>query len=234
MWRRLALLAVVGSIVSAVGCSGGGDDDDDDDDDDDGGSLVTVTGEAHDDQEPPVPISGATVAHVGGTQTDTTAADGIYTLQLASNASAFLRRTATGFYPIIVGLDVPPGGTTRDIGGPDDTQVADVETALGVTITEGIVAVNFQGVGTTGGFMASISATEEGSFVFDAGNSPVDGDTTIDGSDNGAVIFYNVPAGTTTISVTEPGTWTCTPEESITNWVVEDATITQLEYECTE
>lgn len=230
MWRK-TVFVMIALVAVAAGCSGGGGGgDDDDDDDDDGTQVAQVSGEITDQNGDP--LAGATVTEVGTSNSDTTGADGLYSLTVPADEPVFLRRTATDYYPYQAGV-VASGTATLDMSGPTAAEVSAIEGLLGATVTDGIVAADFSGVGTTGGFMVTISAANDGSFVFGPGGVPQAGDTTVAGEDS-VVVYYNVAPGTTTVTVTEPGTWTCTPDQAITDQRVDAEVITQLRFTCNE
>ncbi len=203
--RKVAFLA----LIALAGCTGG----DDDDDAFSGDTLVsgdvfTITPGGVD-----TAVSGATIEAVPGGPSTTSAADGTWSLLLASNSTPTLRATATGNWGSQVVLPIPAGGTTLDFGLPSDTLVDALGSALGLgapDTTKGIVAVDFFGaVSTSGGFAVTISAANAGSFTFDSAGNPVLSASTLPNGDT-QLIFVNVDTGTATLTVTSSGTATCT------------------------
>lgn len=226
MRMRSAALVLVGVMVAA-GCTGG------DDDDDDGGETV-ISGDVFSvttggDQV----LAGATVEAVGGPST-TSAADGTWTLLLASNASATLRASATGHWGTELAMVVPPGGI-QDLGMglPQDSLVAALGAVLGLTPddTKGLVAVDFLTATTAGGFAVTLSAANDGSFTFDSAGNPVISGSTLPNGDP-VLIFVNVDPGTTTMTVTSSGGQTCANPFGVTTHPVDAKTVTQAPFFC--
>lgn len=229
MRRLLLVILAIGAVTAA--CTGA------DDDDDDSGTPATVSGNlsGSDGGDNDTPIVGGTIEENGTNNSVTTGSGGVWTLTVDADEEVFIKGSAAGYYSSQRGVVVPVSGSTGiDISMPSSAVVAGVGGALGVTIdpTKGIVGTDFQGViGTSGGFSASLSATNGGSFVFDSSGNPVLGSTTLPNGQNN-VIFFNVDAGTTTITVDPPGAVACTPQESITSHRVDAETITNIGFDC--
>lgn len=227
MRTRSAALVLV-AIMVAAGCTGGGDDDGG------GGGETVMSGDVISvttggDQV----LAGATVEAVGGPST-TSAADGSWTLLLASNAAATLRASAADHWGAEIALVVPPGGIQDlDMGLPQDSLVAAIGAVLGITpdTTKGLVAVNFATVSTAGGFAVTLSAANDGSFTFDSAGNPVISGSTLPNGDP-TLIFVNVDAGTTTMTVTSAGGMTCANPFGVTSHPVDAKTVTEAPFFC--
>ena len=226
MRRLLLVILAVGAV--AVGCTG------DDDDDDDGGTPATVSGVlTGDDGEDPV--VGGTISEAGTNNEVTTGSGGVFSITVDADETVFLKGESTGLYPAMRGVVAPAAGLTGvDLNLPPAAQVAAIEGILGVTLdpSKGILAVNWNNTATTaGGFAATISATADGSFTFSSNGTPTMSASTLPNGDN-VLVFYNVDAGSTTVTPTVPAGETCTAEYGITSHRVEGETISLAEFDC--
>lgn len=223
MRRLLLVMVAFGAVVSA--CTG------DDDDDDDGGTPATIAGTvSHNDD----PVVGATVTEAGTSNSATTASGGVFTITVDAEDEVFLRASGQGLYPIQRGFVAPTAGLTgENLSGPLATEVAAIGGGLGVTLddTKGIFAVEFDGasVGTDGGISATIGLAADGSFTFNSAGNPVLATSTLPNGES-ILIFYNVTAGSTT--VTPSGAGTCAHEYGITSFPVAAGVITVADLDC--
>jgi hypothetical protein len=111
-----------------------------------------------------------------------------------------------------------------------DALIAQWSAVSGLTVSEssGIVAVSFDGA--NGGETVTLSAsssgavaqTAAGTFAF-VGSLPTAYPT--------LMLFFNVPVGTTTVSVSS-ATETCTPNASVTDWPVRARSVTHVGVRC--
>jgi len=223
---RTGLLLAIAASVAAVACSssGGG-----------GGPSVAgntaVSGFAV-DFATGNPVSAATVAAMNGPSV-LTAADGSWTLMLASNATVFATASKSNYINAEIGAIVPPGGATGvTFAMISQAAAGAVAAVLGFTVdtTKGGLAVYFGTVGT--GYGATLSAAvATSSFTFVNGTNPVYSRTTL--QSNQVLVFVNVAPGTTTITPTHPAGRTCTPVvPGITNWRVDPNTISAVAFNC--
>ena len=158
------------------------------------------------------PVEGATVSVVGTSNTATTDASGGFSVMAPMGTVLFLA-SADGHWGGLVAEDVPAGGKNdSDLQVIPDALVDGIAADLGTTIdtSKGLVAVNFNdGALAVGGETATISANSETSFVFDATEAPVAGNTLIAGG-GGEVIFVNTDvASSVTATATSADAMPC-------------------------
>jgi hypothetical protein len=206
--------------------------------------LVAVTGMVRSETGGGGPaVSGATVEVMGASPANktTTAADGSYSLMVAAGSTAFLRASASGYKSDMKAIIVPSTGGTLDIKILVQAKFDQVKTALNLNPdpAKGFVNLNFNVPSTdlAGGYGATLSAAHDSSFAFDMNGKPTFSNMTLpqsagSGMQNNALIYPNVVAGTTTITLNPPSGKTCTLRQAIANWRVDPDTFMEVEADC--
>jgi hypothetical protein len=201
------LLGIVLCALAAAACG-------------DGGNTSTVSGTVYSWEEtppdtPPIAVAGVTVAVFGEPISDTTDANGRFTLQNVPNGDVFFTTTANGYWGYVDYYTVP--GQT--VGGINlvvapDAEIADWEAAL--ERTAGAVDILYYS-GAQGGETGTISAPSDAAFTF-VGWDPVEQDTVIADPDGfGELVFSSVNPADGPITATvmgAPGTTRCLVDET--------------------
>jgi len=190
----------------------------------DGGNTSTVSGTVYSWEEtppdtPPIAVAGVTVAVFGEPISDTTDANGRFTLQNVPNGDVFFTTTANGYWGYVDYYTVPgqTGGGVNLVVAPD-AEIADWEAALARTIPETAGAVDILYYsGAQGGETGTISAPSDAAFTF-VGWDPVEQDTVIADPDGfGELVFSSVNPADGPITATvmgAPGTTRCLVDET--------------------
>jgi hypothetical protein len=242
MHRYAWLFLSTGLVFSLVGCG--------DSENGDGGSggsagtggsggsgaMVEVSGvvTAASLDAPDSPFEGATVSVVGTSNTATSDAQGNFSV-MAPTGTVTFSTTAAGHWGEQLAQHVPSTGRDDiELQVLPDALVDTIADEFGTTAdpSKGLVAVGFDEDSVVGGETASISANSELSFVFDAEEAPLEGDTLVAGGGS-EVIFVNadVTAQLTT-TATSADDLPCPPELPDATFSVEAKVLTQIEVIC--
>jgi hypothetical protein len=200
--------------------------------------MATVTGtvSAASIDGDPTPVAGATVSIVGTTNTATSDAEGNFSITAPTGTVMFLT-TADRNWGSLFAENVPAGGVTGlDVEVIPDALVGEVAAALEATVDEskGLVAVVFDDTTTAGDETASISATSELSFIFNAADEPEEGDTLCGVADCGSeVLFLNTDvAATVTATATNASAQPCPLEFPGASYSVQAKVLTEIDVYC--
>jgi hypothetical protein len=182
------------------------------------------------------PLEGATVSVVGTSNTATTDGAGNFTI-MAPTGTVVFRTTANAHWGSLFPEDIPDTGFSGlEIEVVPDALVNTVAGSLGTTAdpSKGAVAVNFDEDTTSpgGGETASISASSEISFIFNAEDNPEEGDTLVAGGGSD-VIFVNVDVSDSlSVTARNLGGQDCPPYYPNASFSVEAKTFTEVEVYC--
>ena len=201
-----------------------------------GGTMVAVSGtvSAAALEGNSTPVEGATVNVVGTSNTATTDANGNFSV-MAPVGTVMILSTADGSWGSLFAEEVPSEG----LSGVEAEVIPDalVDALAGLLGTaadtsKGLVAVGFPEDTTVGGETASIDVNSELSFIFDAQDDPVEGDTLVaDGSDE--VVFVNVDvAGAVAATATSADAMPCPLEYPSASYSVQAKVITEIDVIC--
>jgi hypothetical protein len=180
------------------------------------------------------PLAGATVQVLGASPANmtTSAANGTYTLMIASGTTVFIRADASAHVSAQSGLVVPGTAVSGfDLGMPSTTLFGVLAGILSYTVdaAKGVVIVFFQGNGLgNDAFGATLSAAHDPPFTIH--NSAPSRSTTANAGD--PLGFPNTVAGTTTVTAVPPSGRTCTPAQAITDHRVDPGIITIVNFNC--
>ena len=199
------------------------------------GEMALVTGTVSEAvlEGEPAALGGAMVTVVGGAST-TSNPDGSFEVMAPVGTVMFLT-TASGAWGSLVADDVPAGGLTGlEIEVVPDVLVNAVAGAL-ETVPDpdkGAVAVSFDDTTVSGDETATIDATSEISFVFDAADDPSEGNTLIPGGGT-EVIFFNVePTNAVTTTASNAINQPCPLEFPAASYSVQAKVFTDVEVFC--
>jgi|GEM_PF-2915830 len=200
------------------------------------GTMVMVSGivVAASIDGPEAPAEGVTVRVVGTSNSAMTDAQGAFSVMAPSGSATFVT-AADGNWGEQSTWNVPPAGRT-DLGLAviPDALVDAVAASLGKTadLSKGIVSVSFDEDMAVGGETASISASSEFSFVFDATDAPVLGDTLIAGPGT-EVNFVNTDVTSdVSATATNAADQSCTLEFPDVTYSVQAKVLTEIDVTC--
>jgi hypothetical protein len=198
--------------------------------------MVSVSGvvtAAAFDGDPP-PVEGATVTVVGSSSTATTDAQGNFSVMAPIGTVMFLT-TAAGHWGEQLAQNVPSEGRNDlELQVRPDAFVAAIAAALQIThdASKGLVSVNFDAATAMGGEAAAISANREISFVFNADDEPVEGNTLIAGGDS-EVTFMNTDVANSVIATAvNPSSQPCPLEFPTASYSVQAKVLTEIGVVC--
>jgi hypothetical protein len=186
------------------------------------------------------PIANATVFLADDPSTTiSTDADGGFTLMVPPLTDNFIHAQAINYKDSEQGVYLQPDGGGGDnfyVGLITFAEFLAVRTALGPPLTtvnssKGLLVIEFKDQGTKipGAFGADISQRYLTSFTFGPDGGPYYSDA---GSDGAPLIFGDVDAGTTTITLHPPAGVTCVLDPPFTNWRIDPATFTHTTARC--
>ena len=184
----------------------------------------------------PAAAAGVTVGVLGGDATTTTDATGFYSLEAPAGLTRLVASKAEHWGTIYTLTHTTTDATDVNFEIIPNQLVADVSAELAAPIdpTDGVVFVDFDTEYAGGGEAADVT-TSEGVLTFDAGNAVVEEGPNLVAGGGDFLLFYGVPAGTTTPTVTgASGVNTCVldPAEA-TTYPVQAATFTFVHAVCT-
>lgn len=254
--KQLLVLAVVGSVAAALGCSGKGEADAGSDgaladagtDSDagrdpdvgpsadagapgDGGGSGELTGVVHRlSLSGTSLLAGATVQIVDAIppRSTLTDANGAYALG-ASPGTLFVRASAPNAVSTQVGVVVPESFAVPDLALLDSGAEDLIATLLRLTLdpTKGIAAVGFLTSDTAGGYGATLTAAHDAPFAISSTGFPQRSTTTLSGGRN-ALFFPNVTAGTSEVTFTAPPGHSCSVAQPITSYRIDPGVVTEM------
>jgi hypothetical protein len=184
-----------------------------------------------------IPAQNRVIGIVGSDSSTTTDDDGAYTLDAPVDADVVLRAELPGEISVQRLIHVPANGVEVEL------HVIDIDAFVGATeqlpttpnaFETGTAAVRFSG-STTGGYGATLSAANGGSFLFDTTENgfAVAAQETTAGGDS--LYYYAVTPGTTSVSATTPnGASACNDAfaPNATEYPVTVGTVTEVVLAC--
>ena len=242
MRRYTWLFLSIGLVFSLVGCGGSGNGNGGSGGSGSGGSggsgtMVTVTGTvaAAALEGEATALGGATVSVVGTSNTATSGPDGSFSI-MAPVGTMMFQATAEGHWGSLFAENVPEAGLTDlEVEVLPDALVSTVASIFETTADEskGLVAVFFDEDTTSGDESASLSATSELSFIFDADDEPVEGDTLCGEAGCGSdVIFINTDVGAVTATALNASSQPCPLEYPSASYSVQAKMFTEIDVYC--
>ena len=171
------------------------------------GTVLSIT------DDPPAPLSGATVSVVGTSPEIATVSDaaGEFTLENVPNGQQFFSAAAEGHWGSVDIAQVPDEAVGLELALLSDPLVEEILQALERNLdpADGAVLVTFEGA--VGGEAVAIDVQSDPPFTFDENGDPLERDTVlVDENGEGLLVFTSVSPANITATVAElPGITTC-------------------------